>query len=119
MVAHAATHDDAHAGTSSTADIGEHRALVEQIDQRVRELVRAEGVDPQHEPGAVRRLAEEVVRAHDERSLTGQVARVAEPARVVAEVVARVSGFGALQPYLDDDEVEEIWINKPSLVHKR
>lgn len=112
MVAHAATHDDAVAGT----DVGGHRALVEQIDQQVRERVRAEGVDPQHEPGAVRRLAEEAVRAHDERSLTGQVARVQEPGRVVAEVVARVAGFGALQPYLDDDEVEEIWINKPSEV---
>lgn len=116
MVIPAATQDGAAPSAPSGADVGAHRALVEQIDQRVRERVRAEGVDPQHEPGAVRRLAEEAVRLHDERSLTGQVARVQEPGRVIAEVVARVSGFGALQPYLDDPEVEEIWINEPSQV---
>ncbi|TCJ29972.1 CpaF family protein [Nocardioides jejuensis] len=113
MVAYAATHD---ADASTATDPGAHRALVEQIDQRVRERVRAEGVDPQHEPTAVRRLAEEAVRLHDERSLTGQVLRVVDPSRVITEVVARVAGFGALQPYLEDDEVEEIWINKPSEV---
>ena len=53
----------------------------------------------------------EVVRAHDERSLTGVVAPVPDPVGVVGALVARVSGFGPLQPFLDDPEVEEIWIN--------
>jgi pilus assembly protein CpaF len=35
---------------------------------------------------------------------------------MVGELVARISGFGPLQPYLDDDSVEEIWINEPSQV---
>jgi pilus assembly protein CpaF len=35
---------------------------------------------------------------------------------MVGELVARISGFGPLQPYLDDDSVEEIWINEPSWV---
>ena len=35
---------------------------------------------------------------------------------MVGELVARVSGFGPLQRYLDDPEVEEIWINDPSRV---
>ena len=35
---------------------------------------------------------------------------------VVGELVARVSGFGPLQPFLDDPTVEEIWINDPSRV---
>ena len=34
----------------------------------------------------------------------------------VEELVARVSGFGALQRYLDDPTVEEVWINDPSRV---
>jgi pilus assembly protein CpaF len=34
----------------------------------------------------------------------------------VEELVARVSGFGALQRYLDDPAVEEVWINAPSRV---
>lgn len=93
-----------------------HADLVESLDQRVRSLVRSEGVDPQRDALVVRRIAEGVVRAHDERSLTGQVAPVPDVDSVVGELVARVSGFGPLQPYLDDPAVEEIWINDPSRV---
>ena len=35
---------------------------------------------------------------------------------MVGELVARVSGFGPLQQFLDDPAVEEIWINDPSRV---
>lgn len=93
-----------------------HADLVESLDQRVRSLVRSEGVDPQRDALVVRRIAEGVVREHDERSLTGQVAPVPDVDSVVGELVARVSGFGPLQPYLDDPAVEEIWINDPSRV---
>jgi pilus assembly protein CpaF len=62
----------------------------------------------------VRRIAESVVRAHDERSLTGAVAPVPDVDAVVGELVARVSGFGPLQPFLDDPDVEEVWINDPA-----
>jgi pilus assembly protein CpaF len=64
----------------------------------------------------VRSIAEQLVRAHDERSLTGAVTPVPDADGVVGELVARVSGFGALQGYLDDPDVEEIWINEPSRV---
>jgi pilus assembly protein CpaF len=93
-----------------------HAELVESLDQRVREAVRREGVDPQRDPVVVRRLAESVVRAHDERSLTGVVAPVSDVDSMVDELVARVSGFGPLQPFLDDPAVEEVWINDPSRV---
>ena len=93
-----------------------HGALVETLDARVRETVRRDGVDPQAEVGLVRRIAEETVRAHDEHSLTGQVAPVPDQQAMVGELVARVAGFGPLQPFLDDPDVEEIWINDPSQV---
>ncbi len=93
-----------------------HDQVVELLDEHVRSEVRREGVDPQRDAGVVRRIAEQVVSAHDERSLTGQVAPVADVGALVGELVARVSGFGALQPYLDDPSVEEIWINDPSRV---
>ena len=93
-----------------------HADLVESLDQRVREAVRREGVDPQRDAIVVRRLAEGVVRAHDERSLTGVVAPVSDVDSMVGELVARVSGFGLRQPFLDDPAVEEIWINDPSRV---
>lgn len=93
-----------------------HGELVEELDLQLRELVRREGVDPQRDAAVVRRLAEGVVRSHDERSLTGQVAPVPDPGAMVGELVARVSGFGPLQPFLDDDTVEEVWINDPARV---
>lgn len=93
-----------------------HTALVSQLDASVRDVVRRDGLDPQTDAAVVRRIAEQVVRAHDERSLTGQVPPVPDPQAVVGELVARVAGFGPLQSYLDDPSVEEIWINDPSQV---
>jgi pilus assembly protein CpaF len=93
-----------------------HVDLVETLDLRVREAVRREGVDPQCDPTVVRRLAEDVVRAHDDRSLTGLVAPVSDVDSMVGELVARVSGVGPLQQFLDDPSVEEVWVNDPSRV---
>lgn len=97
-------------------DLGASGSLVDELDRSVRELVRREGVDPQRDAGVVRRIAEAVVRAHDERSLTGAVAPVTDMTALVGELVARVSGFGPLQQFLDDSTIEEIWINDPSRV---
>ncbi|WP_435769827.1 CpaF family protein [Nocardioides sp. SYSU DS0651] len=90
--------------------------VVARLDEQLRAVVRRDGIDPQREVGSVRRLATALVRAHDERSLTGVVAPVADPDGLVAELVARVAGFGALQPLLDDPTVEEVWINSPDRV---
>ena len=108
-----APHPGARAGTSAHSS---HDALVDGLDATLRELVRREGVDPQRDADVVRRLAEGVVRRHDDHSLTGAVAPLADPDAVVGELLARVSGFGPLQPLLDDPAVEEIWINDPTRV---
>ncbi|WP_340540407.1 hypothetical protein [Nocardioides sp. GXZ039] len=92
------------------------RSVVEQLDLQVRDVVRREGLDPQRDADAVRRIAQSLVREHDERSLTGRVAPISDVDALVGELVARVSGFGPLQPFLDDPSVEEIWINDPSRV---
>ena len=68
-----------------------HAELVESLDERVRSLVRSEGVDPQRDAIVVRRIAESVVREHDDLSLTGAVAPVSDVDSVVGELVARVS----------------------------
>ena len=94
----------------ATADV------VGALDEALRAAVRRDGLDPQHEVGAVRALARSLVRAHDDRSLTGAVTPVADPEGLVADLVARVAGFGPLQPYLDDPTVEELWINSPDRV---
>jgi pilus assembly protein CpaF len=93
-----------------------HEELLESLDSQLREAVRRDGIDPQRESGVVRRIAERIVADHDQRSLTGAVPPVADHDAVIEELVARVSGFGALQRYLDDPTVEEIWVNDPSRV---
>jgi pilus assembly protein CpaF len=76
--------------------------VIESLDAALRNAVRSEGVDPQRDAGVVRRLAGQVVAEHDQRSLTGAVPSVEDVDAAVDELVARVSGFGALQRYLDD-----------------
>jgi len=91
-------------------------ALVAALDADLRELVRAEGIDPQRETEAVRRLADRVIDRHNDRAMTGVVAPVTGRVGVVDDLLARVCGFGPLQRFLDDPEVEEVWINEPSRV---
>ncbi|KAA1422493.1 hypothetical protein FE697_015275 [Mumia zhuanghuii] len=86
------------------------------LADEVRAAVRARGIDPLRDAETVHRIAEEVAAAHDQRSLTGAVAPLADPQATVGELVAAVAGLGPLQPYLDDPDVEEIWINEPSRV---
>jgi pilus assembly protein CpaF len=90
--------------------------VLDELDVLVRESVRNAGVDPQNHVCVVRQIAEQVVQAHDERSDAGLVMPLSDTSATVEELVARVAGFGPLQPLLDDPEVEEIWINDPSRV---
>ncbi len=89
---------------------------LDSLDADVREEVRRHGVDPLTDVAAVRRFAQTAVRDHDQRSLSGIVRPIEDPDRAVDELVARVAGFGPLQPYLDDPTVEEVWINEPQRV---
>ncbi len=86
------------------------------LAERVRDLVRERRIDPRTDADSVRRAALDVIAEHESRSLTGAVRSLDEPDLVVGQIVADVSGFGPLQAYLDDETVEEIWINEPSRV---
>ncbi|WP_152354357.1 CpaF family protein [Brachybacterium subflavum] len=82
------------------------------IEAEARELIRRRGLDAradQLEP-----LIREVVTDYDQRSAGGAVPVIRDAETVVAEVAARIGGFGPLQEFLDDPEVEEIWVNSPS-----
>ncbi|MGH3372433.1 MAG: CpaF family protein, partial [Nocardioidaceae bacterium] len=93
-----------------------HGGLVEHLDGLLREAVRTDGIDPQRDVPLVRSMARRLVADHDQRSLTGAVAPVGDHDAVVEDLVARVAGFGPLQRYLDDPEIEEVWVNDPSRV---
>src|SRR3954463_10927636 len=86
------------------------------IEGEVRELVRRRGLDPTADVAAVRRLVEEVVAEYDDRALTSTLTAIDDRAGTVRRVLDSVAGFGALQPFLDDPSVEEIWVNNPGRV---
>ncbi len=100
----------------SLTDSSRDEDILAALDASLRDHVRRDGVDPLRDRSALRQLAERLVRDHDERSLTGAVLPVTDPSSVVESLVANVAGFGPLQPYLDNPEVEEIWINDPARV---
>ncbi|NEE03308.1 CpaF family protein [Phytoactinopolyspora halotolerans] len=89
---------------------------VEIIVSDVRDLVRRTGIDPVAERTAVRRIADDVVGAYLERSLSRPLPPIDDAEKVTRAVVDIVAGYGPLQPYLDDPDVEEIWINEPGRV---
>lgn len=91
-------------------------AVYRALDAVLRERVRVDGIDPHRDADALRAAAQGVVTDHNQRSLTGAVSAVADPDGAVAGLVAGLAGLGPLQQYLDDPEVEEIWVNHPSRV---
>jgi len=86
------------------------------VAEEARELIRRRNLDPDGDPGGMRRLVEDLVADYDERSLSGTLPPVVDASATVKQVLDAVVGFGALQPYLDDPEVEEVWINEPGKV---
>ncbi len=86
------------------------------IDAEVRSQVRERGIDPASQRAEVRAIVEAVVAAYDQRSLVASLPVVDDLDAVLRDVVDGVCGFGPLQRYLDDPDVEEIWINEPSRV---
>ena len=57
--------------------------VLEELDRGLRAQVRADGIDPQREAEAVRRMARALVEGYDARSVTGAVAPVVDAAGVV------------------------------------
>jgi pilus assembly protein CpaF len=86
------------------------------VEGEVRELVRRRGVDPVAQPAVVRRLVEDVIADYEDRALSGPLPALGERLAVGRHVYDSVAGFGPLQQYLDDPEVEEIWLNSPDRV---
>jgi pilus assembly protein CpaF len=86
------------------------------VAEEVRELIRRRGVDPVRDPDGVRRLVEDAVTDYDERSLSGALPPLADIGGAVRLVLDEVAGFGPLQVFLDDPEVEELWVNEPGKV---
>lgn len=91
-------------------------AAPELIETEVRELVRRRGLDPASDPDGLRSIVAEVIAEYDERALSSSLPPVGDEHDVARSVLDSVAGFGPLQRWLDDAEVEEIWINQPGKV---
>lgn len=83
------------------------------LEHEVRELIRRRGVDPVRDRACVVALVTDAIADYDERSVVGAVPPLVDQVAVHKAVVDAVAGLGPLQRYLDDPEVEEIWINSP------
>lgn len=86
------------------------------LEDEVRELIRRRGIDPVRDRPGVTALVDEVIADYDARSVLGAVPPLVEPGAAHKAVLDAVAGFGPLQVYLDDPDVEEIWINTPQQV---
>jgi pilus assembly protein CpaF len=86
------------------------------VEEELRELIRSRGIDPARDAAAARGLVAEALGAYTERTLAGQLPTIADADAAARRLYETVAGFGPLQRYLDDPEVEEIWINEPDRV---
>jgi pilus assembly protein CpaF len=86
------------------------------ITEQVRSRVRLDGVDLASDADLAGRYVRDEVQRYSERALGGTLPIIADERQATREVVAALTGFGALQPLLDDPTIEEIWLNSPSRV---
>jgi len=86
------------------------------ITDRVRERVRLDGVDLGGDQALAGRYVRDEVQCYSERALSGALPMLADETAALRQIIATIAGFGALQDYLDDPEIEEIWVNGPDRV---
>lgn len=86
------------------------------ITEQVRSRVRLDGVDLGSDADLARRYVRDELQRYSERALGGAFPVIRDEHQAAREVVAALTGFGVLQPLLDDPTIEEIWVNAPSRV---
>lgn len=101
-------------GATVSVTVREGAAAI--VEDEVRELVRRRGLDPTTDRRQMSVLVREAVEDYHERTLAGGLPPLADPAATARAVLDNVAGLGPLQRYLDDPDVEEIWINEPGKV---
>jgi pilus assembly protein CpaF len=95
--------------------MGEEGARI--LEREVRELVRRRGLDPIGDRAGLSSLVTDAVGDYATRASVGVVPPLADPEAAAQAVTDAVGGFGPLQPYLDDPEIEEVWLNDPTHVY--
>lgn len=86
------------------------------LESQVREVVRRQGIDPQREDARLRQAITDVLQGYDDHAAAGRVHPLPDSSAVAKRIHDVLAGLGPLQQYMDDPEVEEIWINRPDHV---
>ena len=84
---------------------------VQLIAETVRDRARRGELDADAED-----TVREEMRRYSERALGSDAPLIGDERRAERQIVAALTGFGPLQPLLDDPGIEEIWINGPTRV---
>ena len=84
---------------------------VGEVIQEVRTRVRTGGISPHEEVIELRHMVEDIL-----SQSTSAASDHDSPQVIVEQITNHISGFGLLQPLLDDPSVEEIWINEPGRI---
>ena len=84
---------------------------VGEVIQEVRTRVRTGGISPHEEVIELRHMVEDIL-----SQSTSAASDHESPQVLVEQIANQISGFGPLQPLLDDPSVEEIWINEPGRI---
>lgn len=93
------------------------RGALEILEEDVKALIRARGIDPVREGDvALRPVVAEAIAAYEDRASASCLPLVRSRSEATRALVEAVAGFGPLQPLMDDETVEEIWINAPGKV---
>lgn len=91
-------------------------SLPAELVDRVRRRLREDGIDPARDAAGAHHAVAAEVRRHSDLALARGVAPVDDEPRVVRALLASMSGWGPLDPYLSDPTVEELWINAPDRI---
>lgn len=86
------------------------------IHDEARDLVRTRGIDPLTDPRSVRTLIDEVIDHYEERVPVSALPPLLDRPDAAKFVFDQLAGFGQLQQFLDDPEIEELWVNEPGRV---
>lgn len=88
-------------------------AKLDLLEQEVRARIRSDDLDPGSPDSApVDAVVDEVIEKHRKSDQHPGL----EDGSTRRSLLDRITGFGPLQPLLDDPEVEEIWVNGPGRV---
>jgi len=84
------------------------------VIQEVRTRVRTGGISSHEETIELRHIVEDILA--QETNAPNTASDNESPEMTVNQIANQVSGFGSLQPLLDDPSIEEIWINEPGRI---